>query len=182
MGLTGRPSGVLEVACRGLPAPLTLGPSWCRPSTHVCARRAPPCCRCRRVPAIWTPCSEPDGPRLTCPCWVGPCWPCVPWTWPSGPRGRGPQGLPCCPLFPLVGPPPCVLRLARGSVSQRLLDRKARTASGVCLGPPVLRDPHPAQTLLGDLEPGPRGGAETGSGHPCGRVPGPERTCELLCA
>ena len=93
--------GVASGPCRetlrgsggGLPgpaSPLTLGPSWCRPHTHMRAHgRPPPCCRCRRVPAVWTPCLEPGGPRLTCPYWVGPCWPWVPWTWPSGLRGQG---------------------------------------------------------------------------------------------
>lgn len=183
VGLVGRPSRVLEVACLGLPPPLTLGPSWCRPHTHVCAHGCPPpCCHCRRVPAVCTPCLEPGGPRLTCPYWVGPCWPWVPWTWPSGPRGQGAPGSAPSSSGPTHGTPALRALAGSGVCEPVAAGQRGQDCEWRVFGPPVLRDPHPAQTLLGDLEPGPRGGAETGSGHPCGRVPGPERTCEPLCA
>lgn len=153
--------GVASGPCRetlrgsggGLPgpaSPLTLGPSWCRPHTHMRAHgRPPPCCRCRRVPAVWTPCLEPGGPRLTCPYWVGPCWPWVPWTWPSGLRGQGAPGSARSSSVPTHGTPASHAPACSGVWSQWLLDREARTASGMCLGPPVLRDPILPRPSLG---------------------------------
>ena len=150
VGLVGRPSGVLEVACLGLPPPLTLGPSWCRPHTHMCAHGCPPpCCHCRRVPAVCTPCLEPGGPRLTCPYWVGPCWPWVPWTWPSGPRGQGAPGSAPSSSVPTHRTPVLRAPAGSGAVSQWLLDREARTVSGVCLGPPSSGTPILPRPSLG---------------------------------
>lgn len=119
------------------------------------------------------PAQHPPTPQVSelthCCCSVPGCldsawcsWPmCLHW-WAAGgsPSGLGPrargqraQGLPSRPLLSPMGPRP----------AQRELGREARPGSGLCclLLPvpptPTPQGPHPHQTLLGDLEPEPRG-------------------------
>lgn len=135
VGLAGRPSRLWRRPALGPPPLLTLGPSWWQaPHTRTCTRVRPSLVpEMTAVPAMWTLCSELGGPWLTCPCWVVPAGRGSLGLGPQDLEARGPQGLPRHPLFswdPALHAP-----AVSGSVSQRLLDREARTASGVCFGP-----------------------------------------------
>lgn len=172
MGLTGDPRGS-GGGLPGPPSPADPRPLWVQ-AQHTRVHGAPLLLRCRRVPAIWTPCLPGSlvARRSTCPVLGGPCWRRPMDLASRTPGGRGPQSLPCHPLFPLTWDPCLACSGWLGSASQKSCwTRRARTTSGVCLTPCPQGSPHPAQTLLGDLEPGPRR-ARDGVRSPPGRSSG----------